>query len=74
MGCSALRQGLRGAGLGKHAVQSAAFAWFGIRRESFRGFCGFCGKRLSLLSDLFLQERVDGSNAAVVLTVGEVFG
>ena len=40
MGCSALRQGLRGAGLGKHAVYSAAFAWFGIRRESFRGFCG----------------------------------
>jgi hypothetical protein len=40
----------------------------------FAVFAAVCGKRLSLLSDLFLQERVDGSNAAVVLTVVEVFG
>ena len=39
----------------------------------FAVLAAVCGKRLSLLSDLFLQERVDGSNAAVVLTVVEVF-
>lgn len=40
----------------------------------FAAFAAVCGTRLSLLSDLFLQEGVDGSNAAVVLTVVEVFG